>query len=63
MPEKSSTREFLELSTRLAEAMTMWIAEAREHRGLSEDQLLTMQSAAEVIDQAAVRAAELETEE
>jgi hypothetical protein len=44
-------RAFVELSTRVMKDLKEWIEAAREHHGLSADQLVTMQAAAEIIDE------------
>jgi hypothetical protein len=57
MTNSPDTRKFLDLSTRLAEDLAGWIALAREHHGLSADQLTTLLAASEVIDKTATRVA------
>ena len=54
--------EYLELSTRLAKDMKAWIEESRDHHGISVDQLVTLDAAAEIIDHTTRRVAQLPPE-
>jgi hypothetical protein len=55
MANQIGPTEFLKLSTKVVEDLKAWIDQARGYHGLSTDQLVTMNAAAEIIDQTAIR--------
>ena len=52
--------EYLALSTRLAKDLKDWIEESRDHHGLTERQLISLQEAVEILDHTTVRVARIE---
>ena len=50
-------KEFITLSTQLARDLKSWLDAARSEHGLSAEQLETLQAAADVIDETAMRVA------
>ena len=52
--------EYLTLSTRLAKDLKDWIEESRDHHGLTESQLISLQDAADIIDQTTVGVVRIE---
>jgi len=54
-----TTQEFLELSTRLANDLQTWVAQASKDDVLSPSQLETLRSAAQILESGTLREAAL----
>lgn len=51
-------KEFVHLSTRIAEDLTAWHEKAYDQYGLTEPELVALREAAQIIHRTAIRAAE-----
>ena len=57
-----TTSQYLELSTRLARELKEWIAHSRDHHGISLEELVTLNAAAEIVHHTTERVARLNTD-
>ena len=57
-----NTSQYLDLSTRLARELKEWIAHSRDHRGISIEELVTLNAAAEIVQHTTERVARLNSD-
>jgi hypothetical protein len=57
-----TTSQYLELSARLAKELKEWIAHSRDRHGISLEELVTLNAAAEIVHHTTERVARLNTD-